>query len=91
VVDYGGLLIATVIASLLYTSIIFTLGEFFAMLSFAGAAAAYTQITMGKKHAFIAGLADNTLYKIYAALLWHRLGDYSSALFETDPAYIPLY
>ncbi|MEE2663673.1 MAG: amino acid permease [Myxococcota bacterium] len=88
---FGGLLIATVIATLLYAGLCMSIAELAAALPHAGGAYSFGRTAFGPWGGFVVGLAANIEYVLTPAVIVVGIGGYLGAVFETPPAAAPLW
>ena len=88
---FGGLLIATVIITVMYTGLCFSIAEMTAALPHAGGAYSFARSAMGPWGAYITGLAENMEYVLTPAVIVVGIGGYLGAIFGTPPAAEPLW
>ncbi|MBI3451640.1 MAG: amino acid permease [Rhodospirillales bacterium] len=70
---FGGLLVATLIISVMYMALAFSLAELASAMPFAGGAYAYARSALGPWGGFAAGLAQNVAYILAAAVVIHSM------------------
>ncbi len=88
---FGGLLIATIIITLMYAGLCFSIAEMTAALPHTGGAYSFARSSMGPWGGYITGLAENMEYILTPAVIVVGIGSYLGAIFETDPAWAPLW
>jgi len=88
---FGGLLLATVIATVLYAGLCASIAEMAAALPHAGGAYSFGRSAFGPWGGFIAGLAANIEYVLTPAVIVVGIGGYLGAVFGTPPAAAPLW
>ncbi len=88
---FGGLLIATVIITVMYAGLCFSIAEMTAALPHTGGAYSFARSAMGPWGAYITGLAENMEYILTPAVIVVGIGGYLGAIFGTPPAAEPLW
>lgn len=88
---FGGLLIATVIITVMYAGLCFSIAEMTAALPHTGGAYSFARSAMGPWGAYITGLAENMEYVLTPAVIVVGIGGYLGAIFGTPPAAEPLW
>jgi ethanolamine permease len=88
---FGGLLLATVIATLLYAGLCASIAEMAAALPHAGGGYAFARAAFGPWGGFVAGLAANIEYVLTPAVIVVGIGGYLGAVFATPPSAAPLW
>ena len=88
---FGGLLIATVIITIMYAGLCFSIAEMTAALPHTGGAYSFARSAMGPWGAYITGLAENMEYILTPAVIVVGIGGYLGAIFGTPPAAGPLW
>ena len=88
---FGGLLIATVIITLMYAGLCFSIAEMAAALPHTGGAYSFARSAMGPWGAYITGLAENMEYVLTPAVIVVGIGGYLGAIFGTPASAEPLW
>jgi len=88
---FGGLLLATLLATVLYAGLCASIAELAAALPHAGGAYSFARSAFGPWGGFVAGLAANIEYVLTPAVIVVGIGGYLGAVFETPPAAAPLW
>ena len=88
---FGGLLIATVLATILYAAICASIAELAAALPHAGGAYSFGRAAFGPWGGFFAGLASNIEYVLTPAVIVVGIGGYLGSVFGTPDAAAPLW
>ncbi len=88
---FGGLLIATVIITVMYAGLCFSIAEMTAALPHTGGAYSFARSAMGPWGGYITGLAENMEYVLTPAVIVVGIGGYLGAIFGTPPAVEPLW
>jgi ethanolamine permease len=88
---FGGLLIATLIITVMYAGLCFSIAEMTAALPHTGGAYSFARSAMGPWGAYITGLAENMEYILTPAVIVVGIGGYLGAIFETPASLEPLW
>jgi ethanolamine permease len=88
---FGGLLIATVIITVLYAGLCFSVAEMSAALPHTGGAYSFARSAMGPWGAYVTGLAENMEYILTPAVVVVGIGGYLGAIFGTPESAAPLW
>lgn len=88
---FGGLFLATLVITVMYLGLIFSLAEMSPALPHTGGAYSFARSAMGPWGGFITGLAENMEYVLTPAVIVFFMGSYLSAIFGTPPAAQPLW
>jgi ethanolamine permease len=88
---FGGLLIATVIITVMYAGLCFSIAEMAAALPHTGGAYSFARSAMGPWGAYVTGLAENMEYILTPAVIVVGIGGYLGAIFGTPPSAEPLW
>lgn len=88
---FGGLLIATIIITVMYIGLCFSIAEMSAALPHAGGAYSFARSSMGRWGAYITGLAENMEYILTPAVIVVGIGGYLGAIFGTPDTWAPLW
>jgi len=88
---FGGLLIATVIITIMYAGLCFSIAEMAAALPHTGGAYSFARSAMGPWGAYITGLAENMEYILTPAVIVVGIGGYLGAIFGTPASVEPLW
>src|SRR5687768_1804412 len=88
---FGGLLIATLVITVMYLGLIFSLAEMSPALPHTGGAYSFARSAMGPWAGFITGLAENMEYVLTAAVIVFFMSSYLATVFGTPPAMQPLW
>ncbi len=88
---FGGLFIATIIITAMYTGLCFSIAEMSPALPHTGGAYSFARSSMGPWGAYVTGLAENMEYILTPAVIVVGIGGYLGAIFETPDAYAPLW
>jgi len=88
---FGGLLLATVLITLMYAGLCFSIAEMTAALPHTGGAYSFARSAMGPWGAYITGLAENMEYILTPAVIVVGIGGYLGAIFGTPASAEPLW
>jgi ethanolamine permease len=88
---WGGFALAAVIVAVMYLCLVFSIAEMGAALPHTGGAYSFARASMGPWGGFITGLCENVEYVLTPAVVVSFLATYLAAVFETPPAWLPLY
>ncbi|MGB5548646.1 MAG: ethanolamine permease [Polyangiales bacterium] len=88
---FGGLLIATLIITVMYAGLCFSIAEMAAALPHTGGAYSFARSAMGPWGAYITGLAENMEYILTPAVIVVGIGGYLGAIFGTPSSMEPLW
>ena len=88
---FGGLLIATLVITVMYAGLCFSIAEMTAALPHTGGAYSFARSAMGPWGAYITGLAENMEYVLTPAVIVVGIGAYLGAIFGTPSELEPLW
>lgn len=88
---FSGLLIATMIITVMYIGLCFSIAEMSPALPHAGGAYSFARSAMGPWAGYVTGLAENMEYILTPAVIVVGIGGYLSAIFNTPPAWTPFW
>lgn len=88
---FGGMLAALIVMTLLYIGLCFSIAEMSPALPHAGGAYSFARTSMGPWGGYITGLAENMEYILTPAVIVVGVGGYLGAIFNTPPAWAPLW
>ena len=88
---FGGLLIATLIVTLMYAGLCFSIAEMSTALPHTGGAYSFARSSMGPWGGYVTGLAENMEYVLTPAVIVVGIGGYLGAIFGTPDVYAPLW
>jgi ethanolamine permease len=88
---FGGLVIATVIITVMYVGLCFSIAEMSPALPHTGGAYSFARSSMGPWGAYITGLAENMEYVLTPAVIVVGIGGYLGEIFETPEAWAPAW
>lgn len=88
---WGGFALATLLVAVMYLGLVFCIAEMGAALPHTGGAYSFARASMGPWGGFITGLCENVEYVLTPAVVVSFLATYLAAVFDTPPAWLPLY
>ncbi len=88
---FGGLALATVIITVMYVGLCFSIAEMSPALPHTGGAYSFARSSMGPWGAYVTGLAEAMEFVLTPAVIVVGVGDYLGAIFETPDAAEPLW
>lgn len=88
---FGGLLIATLIITVMYVGLCFSIAEMSPALPHTGGAYSFARSAMGPWGGFVTGLAENIEYVLTPAVIVVGIGGYLGNIFETPEAFAPVW
>ncbi len=88
---FGGLLIATVVITVMYAGLCYSIGEMSPALPHTGGAYSFGRSAMGPWGGFVTGLGETMEYVITPAVIVVGIGGYLGAIFETSESFAPLW
>jgi ethanolamine permease len=88
---FGGLLLATLLITVMYVGLCFSVAEMTAALPHTGGAYSFARSAMGPWGAYVTGLAENMEYILTPAVIVVGIGGYLGAIFGTPESAAPLW
>ncbi len=88
---FGGLLVATLIITAMYFALCYSIAEMSPALPHTGGAYSFARTSMGPWAGYITGIAENIEFVLTPAVIVFFISSYLSAIFETPPAFQPIY
>lgn len=88
---FGGMLVATIIITVMFGGLCFSVAEMSPALPHTGGAYSFARSAMGPWGAFVTGLAENMEYILTPAVIVVGIGGYLGAIFETPDAWAPAW
>lgn len=88
---FGGLLIATVIITVMYVGLCFSIAEMSPALPHTGGAYSFARSALGPWGGFITGLAENIEYVLTPAVIVVGIGGYLGNVFDTPESFAPVW
>lgn len=88
---WGSMFLATIIISIMYLGLTFSLAEMSPALPHTGGAYSFARTAMGRWGGFVTGLAENVEYVLTPAVIVYFISSYMSGIFGTSPDTLPLW
>jgi len=88
---FGGMLLATMVMTVMYAGLCFSIAEMSPALPHTGGAYSFARTAMGPWGGYITGLAENMEYILTPAVIVVGIGGYLGAIFGTPPSWEPLW
>jgi ethanolamine permease len=88
---WGGMFVATVVITMMYLGLTFSLAEMSPAMPHTGGAYSFARTAMGPWGGFLTGLAENVEYVLTPAVVVFFIGSYMSAILGTPESVQPLY
>lgn len=88
---WGSLFLATIVISVMYLGLTFSLAEMSPALPHTGGAYSFARTTMGPWGGFLTGLAENVEYVLTPAVIVFFVGSYMGSIFGTAPEWQPVW
>lgn len=88
---FGGMVVALVLATLMYAGLCFSIAELSPALPHTGGAYSFARAAFGPWGGYLTGLAENMEYILTPAVIVVGIGGYAGALFGTGPEWAPLW
>src|SRR5690349_12878190 len=88
---WGGMLVATVIITIMYLGLTYSIAEMSPALPHTGGAYSFARTAWGPWGGFITGIAENIEYVLTPAVIMFFIGSYLTAIFETPAAFQPVW
>ncbi len=88
---WGGMFVATIVISIMYLGLTFSIAEMSPALPHTGAAYSFARTAMGPWGGFITGLCENVEYILTPAVIVFFIGSYLTGIFETSQAIQPVW
>lgn len=88
---FGGLLVATIVITVMYLGLCYSIAEMSPALPHTGGAYSFARSAMGPWGGYITGLAENMEYILTPAVIVAGIGSYLGAIFETPDSLAPLW
>jgi ethanolamine permease len=88
---FGGLLIATIVITVMYAGLCFSIAEMSPALPHTGGAYSFARSSMGPWGGYVTGLAENMEYILTPAVIVVGIGGYVGAIFGTPPSWEPAW
>lgn len=88
---FGGLLLATIIITVMYVGLCYSIAEMSPALPHTGGAYSFGRSAMGPWGGFITGLGENMEYVITPAVIVVGIGGYLGSIFGTPDSWAPIW
>jgi ethanolamine permease len=88
---WGGMFIGTIIITIMYLGLTYSIAEMSPALPHTGGAYSFARTAFGPWGGFITGVAENIEYVLTPAVIVYFIGTYLTAIFETPPAFEPVW
>ena len=88
---WGGLFVGTIIITIMYLGLTYSIAEMSPALPHTGGAYSFARTAFGPWGGFITGVAENVEYVLTPAVIVFFIGAYLTAIFASSPAYQPLW
>jgi ethanolamine permease len=88
---WGGMFVATVVISIMYLGLTYSIAEMSPALPHTGGAYSFARTAFGPWGGFITGIAENIEYVLTPAVIVYFIGTYLTAIFGTPAAFQPLW
>ena len=88
---FGGLAIATLIVTVMYLGLCFSIAEMSPALPHTGGAYSFARTSMGPWGGYVTGLAENMEYILTPAVIVVGIGSYLGAIFGTPDGFAPVW
>jgi ethanolamine permease len=88
---FGSMLVALFVIAAMYWGLIFSIAEMSPALPHTGAAYSFARSALGPWGGMFTGLAESIEYILTPAVIVFFIGSYMTAIFDTPPAYQPLW
>ncbi len=88
---WGGMFIATIIITVMYLGLTFSIAEMSPALPHTGGAYSFARTAMGPLGGFITGLAENVEFVLTPAVIVFFISSYLAGIFETPASVLPFY
>ena len=88
---WGGMFIGTIIITVMYLGLTYSIAEMSPALPHTGGAYSFARTAFGPWGGFITGVAENIEYVLTPAVIVYFIGTYLTAIFETPVAFQPIW
>jgi ethanolamine permease len=88
---WGSMFVATVIITVMYLGLTYSLAEMSPALPHTGGAYSFARSSMGPWGGFVTGVAENIEYVLTPAVVVYFIGSYLGAILETSPEIQPVF
>jgi len=91
IAGWGGMLVATMIISLMYLGLTFSIAEMSPALPHTGGAYSFARTALGPWGGFLTGLAENVEYVLVPGVIVFFISTYLTGIFDTPQSLQPLW
>lgn len=91
IAGWGGMFVATLIISVMYLGLTFSIAEMSPALPHTGGAYSFSRTAMGPWGGFLTGLSENVEYVLVPGVIVFFIGSYLTGIFGTSPELQPLW
>jgi ethanolamine permease len=88
---WGGMFVATIIITIMYLGLTYSIAEMSPALPHTGGAYSFARTAFGPWGGFITGVAENIEYVLTPAVIVFFIGSYLTGIFETPAAFQPVW
>ena len=88
---WGSMLLATIIITVMYLGLTFSLAEMSPALPHTGGAYSFARTAMGPWGGFLTGLSENVEYVLTPAVIVYFISSYMGGIFGTPTEFLPLW
>ena len=88
---WGGMFVATVVITIMYLGLTYSIAEMSPALPHTGGAYSFARTAFGPWGGFITGIAENIEYVLTPAVIMFFIGSYLTGIFGTPAAFQPVY
>jgi ethanolamine permease len=88
---WGGMFLGTVIITIMYLGLTYSIAEMSPALPHTGGAYSFARTAFGPWGGFITGIAENVEYVLTPAVIVYFIGAYLTAIFDTPAAFQPAW
>jgi len=88
---WGGMFIGTIIITIMYLGLTYSIAEMSPALPHTGGAYSFARTAFGPWGGFITGVAENIEYVLTPAVIVFFIGSYLTAIFETPDSFQPVW
>ncbi len=88
---WGGMFVATIIITIMYLGLTYSIAEMSPALPHTGGAYSFARTAFGPWGGFITGIAENIEYVLTPAVIVFFIGSYLTAIFETPASFQPIW
>ena len=88
---WGGMLVGTIIITIMYLGLTYSIAEMSPALPHTGGAYSFARTAFGPWGGFITGVAENVEYVLTPAVIVYFIGAYLTAIFDLPTAFQPIW